>query len=410
MKEKKTPDTNKDRVLIALTLNKHFINTVFIIVLIISFFYVLVTDAQKIISLVNFVISVLSPFILGFCVAYVVNLLLCPLERFWCFLWRKAKSQNVVTKLKRPICLSLSFLLVLGLFFAIVFMIIPVLKGTVLTLVEKMPSYINKAVEWYASLSHFFGNYGFDLPKISLDMEKVGNLVNNFITNYGNSMIDKTVTLTTSIVSVVIDVVLGLVFAIYLLAQKERLGRQTNKVVHTLFKPKTADRMVNLTNLVHGIFTKFVTGQLTEAVIIGVLCLIGMLVFGMPYAAIISVLIGVTALIPIFGAFIGTALGAFLILFESPMKAVWFVIFIIVLQQLESNLIYPKVMGKSVGLPGIWVLCSVTIGGSMFGVLGMLFSVPICSVLYVLFKEYINKNYSKKVSCDETEKIEITED
>ena len=133
------------------------------------------------------------------------------------------------------------------------------------------------------------------------------------------------------------------------------------------------------------------TGQFTEACIIGTLCFIGMLIFGMPYAGIISVLIGFTALIPIFGAFIGTGIGAFLILLENPLKAFWFVVFIIVLQQLEGNLIYPRVVGKSVGLPGIWVLTAVTIGGGLFGVAGMLFSVPVCSVLYVLFRKYINR-------------------
>ena len=204
-------------------------------------------------------------------------------------------------------------------------------------------------------------------------------------------MLDTTVTVTTSIVSAIVNVVLGVVFAIYLLAQKENLIRQTNKVVHTIFKSEVADRLERLAKLVHSVFTKFVTGQLTEAVIIAVLCFIGMLIFRMPYAGMVSVLIGFTALIPMFGAFIGTAIGAFLILFESPVKAIWFVVFIIILQQLENNLIYPKVVGKSVGLPGIWVLCAVTIGGSAFGILGMLFSVPICSVMYVLFKNYINR-------------------
>lgn len=132
--------------------------------------------------------------------------------------------------------------------------------------------------------------------------------------------------------------------------------------------------------------------------IIGVLCFIGMLIFRMPYAAVISVLVGSTALIPVFGAFIGTAIGAFLILFVSPVKAVWFVVFIIVLQQLEGNLIYPKVVGKSVGLPGIWVLTAVTIGGSLFGVIGILVSVPLCSVLYTLFGQFVaNRLKSKKL-------------
>ena len=160
--------------------------------------------------------------------------------------------------------------------------------------------------------------------------------------------------------------------------------------------------------MTNDIFTRFVTGQLTEACIIGILCFIGMLIFGMPYAAIISVLIGFTALIPIFGAFIGTGIGAFLILLENPLKAFWFVVFIIVLQQLEGNLIYPRVVGKSVGLPGIWVLTAVTIGGGLFGILGMLFSVPVCSVLYVLFRKFVNNRVKDEDT--QTESKEQTEE
>ena len=205
-----------------------------------------------------------------------------------------------------------------------------------------------------------------------------------------------TFNVTASIVSVVVDIVLGVAFSLYVLAQKETLGRQFKKIIYALFNQQKADRLLDLTRLTDGVFTKFVTGQLTEAVIIGVLCFIGMLIFRMPYALVISVLVGFTALIPIFGALFGTAVGAFLILLESPVKAFWFVIFIIILQQLEGNLIYPRVVGKSVGLPGIWVLVAVTVGGSAMGIGGMLFAVPVATVLYVIFKEYIQKKYKEK--------------
>ena len=390
MKENKKSEF-QEKITFSLPLNKTLLKYVFWIVLIVAFFYTLVTEPQKILSVISYVTALLTPFILGFCLAYVVNLLLCPIERFWDFIWKKLKNKKITDKLRRPVCLALSFIIVLGALFAVVFMIIPALKEAVVAFVAKAPQYVKILSGWYQSAVEFFARYNFDLPALNLNVDKVGEFVNDIITNYGNSMLDKTVNITASIVGVVVDIVLGIVFAIYLLAQKEVFCRQANKVVHTLLCKDRADRLVRLTALVHSVFTKFVTGQLTEAVIIGLLCFIGMLIFGMPYAAIISVLIGFTALIPIFGAFIGTAIGAFLILLESPVKAFWFVVFIIVLQQLESNLIYPKVVGKSVGLPGIWVLTSVTVGGSLFGVLGMLFSVPVCSVIYVLFRSYINK-------------------
>lgn len=155
-------------------------------------------------------------------------------------------------------------------------------------------------------------------------------------------------------------------------------------------KPEKMQKLLDMLDLINRTFTNFITGQLTEAVIIGALCFIGMSIFRMPYAPAISVLVGFTALIPVFGAFIGTAIGAFLILLVKPIQAVWFVVFIIVLQQFEGNLIYPKVVGKSVGLPGIWVLVAVTIGGNAMGVVGMLISVPLCSVLYVVARNAVN--------------------
>lgn len=391
MNNKKTPEKNKENIQISLPLNRRTLKYITAIVLLISVVYVAVTTPEKIGSFLSAALGVLTPFLIGFCLAYVVNLLMRPLERFWSFIWRKLKKKKLVNKIKRPICLTLSFIIVLGVIFAVVFMIIPTLKDTVVSFVGKAPQYIGKIDVWYSSVIDFFEKYNFDLPELNLDVDKIGEIVNNVITNYGNSVLDKTVTITASIVAAVVDIVLGMVFAVYLLAQKEKLCRQTTKVVHTLFKKNTANRMVQITELVNSVFTKFVTGQLTEAVIIGLLCFIGMMIFGMPYAAIVSVLVGFTALIPMFGAFIGTGIGAFLILFESPVKAFWFIIFIIILQQFEGNLIYPRVVGKSVGLPGIWVLVAVTIGGSLFGVLGMLFSVPLCTVMYVLFKEFVNR-------------------
>lgn len=388
MKDKNQKD---DKIQFSLPLNKRLLKYVFWITLIIAVAYTAVTQPQKIGAVIGGAISLLSPFIIGFCMAYVVNLLLRPLERFWMWIWHKAKRQKLISKTKRPLCLTLSFLVVLGVIFAIVFMIIPALKDTVVSFANKVPQYAKTVESWYYALVDFLGNYNFELPEISLDINKITDFAKSVISNYGSNVLDTTVNVTASIVSAIVDIVLGLVFAIYLLAQKEKLGNQTRRAATAILGPERSKRVVDFTALTNSVFTKFVTGQLTEACIIGVLCFIGMSIFKMPYAGIISILVGFTALVPIFGAFIGTAVGAFLILLESPIKAVWFVVFIIILQQLEGNLIYPRVVGKSVGLPGIWVLTAVTVGGGLFGVLGMLFSVPICSVLYVLFRNFVNK-------------------
>ncbi len=386
MKNKKTQN---DKIQFSLPLNKHLLKYTLWVTLIIAVAYTAVTQPQRITNVLGGLISLLSPFIIGFCAAYVVNLLLRPLERFWLRLFKRGK------KLTRPICLVVSFLIVIGALFAIVFMVIPAFKETAISFANRVPQYAKTIEGWYHAAVDFLEHYNFTLPEISLDTGRLTQIAKDIISNYGSNVLDTTVNVTTSIVTAIVDVVLGVVFAVYLLAQKEKLGNQVKKAIKAVFGTERAGKIVDITSLTNRVFTKFVTGQLTEACIIGVLCFIGMLIFRMPYAAIISVLVGFTALIPIFGAFIGTGVGALLILLENPVKAFWFIVFIIILQQIEGNLIYPKVVGKSVGLPGIWVLVAVTVGGGLFGVLGMLFGVPICSVMYVLLREFVNKKHQE---------------
>lgn len=404
MKDKKT---ESERIQFSVPLNKRLLKYVFFITLIIAIAYTVVTQPQKIMSILSSIAGLISPFIIGFCAAYVVNLVLRPLERFWLWLWRKSKKQKIAEGFKRPICLIFSFLIVIGAIFAIVFMVIPAFKETVVSFANKVPEYAKTIEGWYYNVVEFFEQYKFTLPEISLNTAKLTQIVKDIISNYGSNVLDTTVNVTASIVSAVVDIVLGLVFAVYLLAQKEKLGNQVKKAVAAILKPKRAKGLMDVTTLTNNVFTKFITGQFADACIIGLLCFIGMLIFRMPYAAIISVLIGFTALIPIFGAFIGAFMGAFLILLESPIKSFWFIVFIVILQQIEGNLIYPKVVGKSVGLPGIWVLVAVTVGGSLFGVLGMLFGVPICTVMYVIFKDFVNK---KTTQCEsKTDDIKTVE-
>lgn len=329
--------------------------------------------------------ALISPFVIGLCIAYVVNVIMRPIERMWMKLLSRFKGKWV-EKLKRPICLLLSILLIIGIILAVVFLIIPELSESVSSLVSMIPSYVTEIESWWEALSERLAKYGVDLPQFNFNPDKLID----FLKDGGTAVLNTTLSATTSIVTAVINFVLALAFSIYVLAQKETLKRQSKKVMSRLMKPEKMQKLLDMLDLINRTFTNFITGQLTEAVIIGVLCFIGMSIFRMPYAPAISVLVGFTALIPVFGAFIGTAIGAFLILLVKPIQAVWFVVFIIVLQQFEGNLIYPKVVGKSVGLPGIWVLVAVTIGGNAMGVVGMLISVPLCSVLYVVARNAVN--------------------
>lgn len=397
MNEKKSSSKERgnERIELSLPAGKKLLKYALIVVAFATLLFWITEHPEKPLGIISKVLSWFTPFIIGFCIAYIVNLLMRPLEKLWAVIWARAKG-DFHSKLKRPVCLILSALVVFGLIFAVVFMVIPALKDTVVSFVDRIPQYIQETEELYNRFAEFLQNYNFELPDISIKMDKLGATLKGFITNYGNNVVNTTFNVTASIVSVIVDIVLGIAFSIYVLAQKETLGRQFKKVIYALFKQQNADRILEFSKLTDSVFTKFVTGQLTEAVIIGVLCFIGMIIFRMPYAVVISVLVGFTALIPIFGALFGTAIGAFLILLESPIKAFWFVIFIIILQQLEGNLIYPRVVGKSVGLPGIWVLVAVTVGGSAIGIGGMLFAVPVATVLYVIFKEYIQKIYKEK--------------
>lgn len=378
---------------------KYVVATAFLIVL----FAWGINNGEKVSEIIGGFSSIISPFILGFCIAFVVNVLMRPLEKLFDRIFKKGNGK-IKEKLKRPVCLLLSIVILFGILFALLFMILPEFKTTFDTLVKAVPQYLTQIEGWIAKLADFAAAHGFTLPELSFNTDKIINVLKNMINDSG--IVDKTLTFTGSIVSGIVNLIIALAFSIYLLAQKEKLSGQMKKLLRA-FLPKKNDvnRIVSFVEIVDRTFTSFVTGQLLEAVIIGVLCFIGMLIFRMPYATVISVLVGFTALIPVFGAFIGTAIGAFLILFVSPIKAIWFIVFIVVLQQLEGNLIYPKVVGKSVGLPGIWVLTAVSIGGTLAGVLGILLSVPACAVIYCLLANIVNAKIKKKEKAEKEQEI-----
>ena len=418
MKDKSTSNS-EDKIKISLPLNKKLLVYVFAIAVIIALIYAIVTNPGSLVDGIGYVVNILLPILIGFVLAYIINLILRPLERFWDYIWRNLKNKKITVKIKRPVCLFTSFLLFISVICAILFILVPAISNTVVSFVNKIPEYTKIVEKGYNETVDFFAEYNIELPPWTEESTNASDEIdvskNESSTESGKTTINKNdlfnsgkaiFNTTASLFSILVDICLGFVFSAYLLAKKERFGSQCKKAINAIFKPKKANRLFNVASLTNDAFTRFITGQLTEACLLAVLCLIGMLIFGMPNAGIISVLVGFMALIPIFGAFISAGVGAFLILLEDPMLAIWFVVFMIVLQQLESNLIYPRVVGKSVGLPGVLVLAAVTIGGGIFGVLGMLFSVPVCSVIYALFKEFVKNQ--KQQEAKEKEVIEIS--
>ncbi len=386
---------NKNQEEEKIPLNKKtmkFILTIVTFTLVLSW---ILNHTSSFTGIIGNILSLLSPFLIGACLAFIINTILKPLEKLWERVPLK-KRTKLFSKAKRPVCLTFSTLIVFGVVFLVLFMIIPQLVETVATFANTLPQYIKNLEGLLDKLMKTLENYNIVIPSFDLNWNKVGDLLNNFLNNYADSFINKTVDITTSIVTVIVNFVIAVFFSLYVLSQKEKIGRHLRRLLYAIRPKKKAEKIIAFANLTSDTFTKFVTGQLLEAVIIGVLCFIGMLILKLPYAAIISVLVGFTALIPVFGALFGTAIGALLILLVDPTKALWFVIFIIVLQQIEGNLIYPKVVGKTVGLPGILVLVAVTIGGGAAGIVGMLFSVPVCTVLYCIYKEFVAKKIKGK--------------
>ena len=333
-------------------------------------------------------LSLLAPLLIGVCIAFVLNLMMAGLERLWDRALTKWSSRWNA-KLKRPVCLTLTMVLFLGIIFAIFFILIPRLEEAGAAMVANIPTYVAQIQAWWASLSDFAAQHGVTLPELSLNAENVRDTITGFLQERGDSVVNATLNITTSIVGALVNFLLALVFSLYLLAQKETLIAQFKRLLRRALPRKAADKLLELLSLTNNAFSSFVTGQVTEAVILGTLCCLGMLILRLPYALPVSVIIAALSLIPIFGAWIGAATGAFLIVFQSPIKALTFLIFLLILQQVEGNLIYPRVVGKSVGLPGLWVLAAVTIGGGAFGVLGMLLGVPVCSVIYTLLQNFV---------------------
>ena len=341
-------------------------------------------------ALLSSLLGLLTPFLLGFCIAFVLNIILRPLESLWDRLLRKV-SRPWKDRLRRPVCLFLSTALFLGLMSTVFLVLVPQLRSTVASISSMVPQSVDKAEQWWHELSVFLNRFGAYLPELQLNSDEIIKNLTDFFTDQGSAMVNKTLDITFSIFKLVFNIILAFIISIYVLGRKEAHGCSFRRTLRAIMKPERADRTLEIISLVNRSFTNYVTGQVTEAIILGLLCFIGMLIFGFPYAPVISVVISFTALIPIFGAWMGAVIGAFLIVFVEPVKALWFLIFLISLQQVEGNVIYPKVVGKSVGLPGIWVLAAVTLGGGAFGILGMLLGVPIFAVIYTLGNEYISR-------------------
>ena len=337
---------------------------------------------------VKFVIGVVFPFILGGAIAFVFNVPMHFIEnRLIQEKWKE--KYKIVRKTARPVSVVLTIIFVIGIVAAVLFGVLPQLTGTIAKLGYSIQTFIPKVQEWANDWFHNNKEVMAYVNQLEFNWDKVIEVAVDWVSNGAGNIVESGVTAAVNIVSGFATFFIAFVFACYILLQKEKLGVQAKKVLFAFVQKGRAEAAIEVCSLTYRTFSNFLTGQCMEAVILGTMFVIAMSIFKMPYAWLIGILIAFTALIPIFGAFIGCAVGTFLIFMIHPIQALWFIVLFLVLQQIEGNLIYPHVVGNSVGLPSIWVLAAVSIGGSLMGVVGMLIFIPIVSVLYAVFREIV---------------------
>jgi len=331
------------------------------------------------------VVGAALPLIIGCVIAYAINVLMSFYEKHY---FPKSRKQGIA-KSRRPACMVAAFVTLLIAAALLVKLVVPELMASVELLIAQIPGAVQTLADWLETLEIVPEDILASLQNIDW-RSKAEQIIDVLTTGVGN-VVGTAVNVVASVFSWVVTVLLAVIFSIYLLIGKEKLGGQVDRLMKRYMKAGLYGKVNYVLCVLNECFHKYIVGQCTEALILGTLCTVGMLILGFPYATMTGAVIAFTALIPVAGGYIGAAVGAFMILTVSPLKAVLFLIYIVILQQLENNLIYPRVVGSSMGLPAIWVLAAVTIGGGVMGVAGMLIGVPLAAAIYRLLREDVNK-------------------
>lgn len=335
-------------------------------------------------GVIGTVLSAATPIVVGGLLAYPLNILMSFYERHFF----PQSDKPVVKKSRKAVSLVGAVITILGIISLVIGLIAPQLVACIQMLVNEIPGAMDFAIGKLKENEFISKNLINSLSSVDWK-DRITDILQTVTSGIGD-VAGVAMSAVTSVFSVVSNIVLGIIFALYILIDKKRLGRQFGKVTQKYIPDRILKKITHVISVLDDCFHRFIVGQCTEAVILGVLCIIGMTILQIPYALMIGTLMGFTALIPIVGGLIGAGVGAFLILMESPVKALIFIIFVIILQQVEGNVIYPKVVGSSIGLPGLWVLAAVTVGGGVFGIFGMLIGVPIVATLYRLVREDVS--------------------
>ena len=336
--------------------------------------------------------DIIFPFLVGAFIAFIVNVLMVKLEHVWEFVF----SKGPLLKIKRPACMVLSFLMMLAVLVFTVILVVPELQSSFRTLAKLIPPAMAKLNVILHEKAIQFNVSAADWQQLYDQWMAIQNNIVQYIQTNKSLLLSRTWNATTSVVGVITELVIGFVAAVYLLLEKDELAQSARRTVYAFLSKDKADYVLSAARTTHEICTGFVGGQLLVAFLLGCMCFIGMLILGLPYALVVSVLVGVLALIPIIGTFFSAAIGCFLIMVAAPEKIWYFIILFLVLQRIEGDLLYPRIVGKSVGLSELWVLAAVTIGASLGGIMGMILCVPFFSIIYRLFSQKVEAELQKK--------------
>ena len=343
--------------------------------------------SDSILGFAGFLWSLVTPLILGCVIAYILNILVTRIESLPCF----TREGTLLRKVRRPVSILGSLAVILAIGVLVILIVIPQLIQAIGVIAKEIPMVFSEINVWLSSFDKDWPQLQKFLESLNVNWPQILQKAASYLTNGLSSVFSSTMYIVSTISSIAVTAVVALIFSIYILSGREKLFCQFQTLASTYLNEKFYKGMCVVLKTAHDTFTKFIIGQCTEAVILGTLCTIGMLLFRFPYATMVGTLIGATALLPVVGAYLGAAVGAFMIFTIDPLKALGFLIFIAILQQLEGNLIYPRVVGSSVGLPGIWVLAAVTVGGGLGGIIGMLLAVPVTATLYKLLQKDVQK-------------------
>ncbi len=381
-------------------LNKKNVKKILGIITFTVILFALLLNFSAVIKWLGFIWGVCFPFVLGGAMAFCLNI---PMSFFERKLFPKVdeeqptkKYRKLLRALARPLSLVLTLLCIVLILAVVVVVLVPQLTKTFESIGEAMTDFLPKAQVWLENVFSGDGAIAGFISSMELDWTKWVSGMKDFALNGAGNVLSVTMNATMAVVNSVTTFFIAFIFSIYILMQKENLSRQLTKLIKAVWNEKTVEKICRICSLSYFTFARFITGQCIEALILGTMFFVTMSLFRFPYALLVGVVIAVTALIPIVGAFVGCFVGAFLILMVNPMQALTFVILFLVLQQIEGNLIYPHVVGNSVGLPSMWVLFAVTVGGSLMGVAGMLIFIPLMSVLYSLLREWVNGQLKEK--------------